>query len=99
MNDSGFDTIGSIKPLQFSYWIGIREALEAMDVPVLIARVPASASIKDRATVLHKLIEERFPGQSVNLIGHSMGGLDCRFLISSIKPTTFKIKSLTTIGQ
>lgn len=34
----------SIKPLQFSYWVGVKEALEAAGVEVLIGRVPASAS-------------------------------------------------------
>nr|CRX79020.1 hypothetical protein ls5930a1_00072 [Leucosporidium scottii] len=96
----GFDVIGpsGIKPLQFAYWIGIREALEAMGVEVLIGRVPASASIEERAKVLCELIEENFPGREVNLIGHSMGGLDGRFLISRLQPTTFKVRSLTTIS-
>lgn len=34
----------------------------------------------------------------INLIAHSMGGLDCRYLISKIKPTEYKILSLTTIS-
>ncbi|ORY78899.1 Alpha/Beta hydrolase protein [Leucosporidium creatinivorum] len=96
----GFDVIGpaGIKPLQFAYWIGIREALEAMGVEVLIGRVPASASIEERAKVLCELIEQNFSGREVNLIGHSMGGLDGRFLISRLQPTTFKVRSLTTIS-
>lgn len=64
--------------------------------------------------MLCELIEQTFPGREVNLIGHSMvrshsllspiwltdsqGGLDARFLISQLKPTTFKVKSLTTIA-
>ncbi|KAK4703384.1 triacylglycerol lipase, partial [Phenoliferia sp. Uapishka_3] len=97
---TGFDTIGpaAIKPLQFSYWIGVKEALEAIGVEVLIGRVPAAASIEERAKVLCEQIEQTFPGREVNLIGHSMGGLDGRFLISHLKPTTFKVKSLTTIA-
>lgn len=96
----GFDHLGpsSIKPLQFSYWVGVQEALEAMGVEVLIGRVPASASIEERAKVLCEMIGERFPGREVNLIGHSMGGLDGRFLISRLQPTNFKVKSLTTIS-
>ncbi|GAA5944094.1 esterase/lipase family protein [Sporobolomyces koalae] len=96
----GFDHLGpsAIKPLQFSYWVGVQEALEAMGVEVLIGRVPASASIEERAKVLCEMIGETFPGQEVNLIGHSMGGLDARFLISRLKPTNFKVRSLTTIS-
>ncbi|GAA6055912.1 hypothetical protein JCM3770_002357 [Rhodotorula araucariae] len=96
----GFDHIGpaALKPLRFSYWIGVEEALQAMGVEVMIGRVPASASIEERAKVLCQLIGERFPGREVNLIGHSMGGLDGRFLISRLKPTNFKVRSLTTIS-
>lgn len=80
----GFDHIGptSIKPLQFSYWVGVQEALEAMGVEVFIGRVPASASIEERAKVLCEMIGERFPGREVNLIGHSMVRLS--FSVSSL---------------
>ncbi|GAA5933651.1 hypothetical protein JCM3775_003762 [Rhodotorula graminis] len=96
----GFDSIGlaGVKPLSFSYWIGVEEALVAMGAEVMIGRVPASASIEERAKVLCQHIGERFPGREVNLIGHSMGGLDGRFLISRLKPTNFKVRSLTTIS-
>lgn len=43
-----------------------------MGVQTLIGRVPASASIEERAKVLCQMIGEKFPGQDVNLIGHSM---------------------------
>ncbi|GAA5829805.1 hypothetical protein JCM11251_007885 [Rhodosporidiobolus azoricus] len=96
----GFDYIGpqGLKPLRVSYWIGVEEALQAMGAEVMIGRVPASASIEERATVLCQMIEERFAGREVNLIGHSMGGLDGRYLISRIQPKTFKVRSLTTIS-
>lgn len=48
--------------------------------------------------MLCELIENTFPGREINLIGHSMGGLDGRFLISRLQPTTFKVRSLTTIS-
>lgn len=71
---AGFDYIGpaGLKPLRFSYWVGVEEALAANGVEVLIGRVPASASIEERAKVLCEMIGERFPGREVNLIGHSM---------------------------
>lgn len=50
----------------------MEEALQAMGVQTLIGRVPASASIEERAKVLCQMIGEKFPGQDVNLIGHSM---------------------------
>ncbi|KAI8451378.1 triacylglycerol lipase [Phakopsora pachyrhizi] len=32
-----------------------------------------------------------------NLLGHSMGGLDARYLISRLRPEKYRVKSLTTI--
>ncbi|KAL7417392.1 Alpha/Beta hydrolase protein [Mrakia frigida] len=96
----GFDILGpaSLPPLQISHWRGIREILEANGAEVFITRVPATSSIEERAKILMKSIEDRYPGREVNLVGHSMGGLDCRFLASRLKPTSFKIASLTTIA-
>lgn len=34
----------------------------------------------------------------LNLIAHSMGGLDCRFLISNIHEKTYRVLSLTTVA-
>ena len=111
----GFDYVGpaSLPSLQISHWRGIREVLESNGVDVLITRVAATASIKDRAATLVEAITEKYPGQEVNLIGHSMvcfplsapcgiayeqGGLDCRYLISQLQPTGFKPITLTTIS-
>jgi len=86
------------KRLQISHWRGIREVLEANGVEVLMTRVAATGSIADRAARLEELIAEKFPGRDVNLVGHSMGGLDCRYLISQVQPKTFKPITLTTIS-
>ncbi|TXT11072.1 hypothetical protein VHUM_01823 [Vanrija humicola] len=96
----GFDYLGpaGFTPLQISHWRGIREVLEANGVEVLICRVPATSSIAERAATLNDLIAEKYTGRTVNLIGHSMGGLDCRYLISMINPHRFKVASLTTIS-
>ena len=42
---------------------------------VLIGRVPATASIADRAAALEELISSKYAGRDINLIGHSMVGL------------------------
>lgn len=70
----GFDYLGptSLPPLQISHWRGIREVLESNGVDVLITRVPATASVADRAAILAETIAEKYEGQEVNLIGHSM---------------------------
>jgi triacylglycerol lipase len=99
----GFDYLGpdSLPALQINHWRGIREVLEANGVEVMIARVPATSSIKDRAAILRGLISERYPGRKVNLVAHSMGGLDCRYLIHDLaqaEDPEFKVSSLTTVS-
>ncbi|OBZ78634.1 Lipase 2 [Grifola frondosa] len=97
----GFDTVTlgpSIAPLQVSHWRGIRDVLEANGIEVLITRVPATSSPIDRAKVLADKISEVYPGRSVHLIGHSMGGLDCRYLTTHLTPRPFKVLSVTTIS-
>ncbi|KAL0580812.1 lipase 2 [Marasmius crinis-equi] len=97
----GFDsvTIGpSIAPLEVTHWRGIKEVLEANGTEVLITRVPATSSPVDRAKVLEARISEVYPGRSVHLIGHSMGGLDCRYLTTHCKKRKFKVLSITTIA-
>ncbi|KAI0095101.1 Alpha/Beta hydrolase protein [Irpex rosettiformis] len=98
----GFDTVTlgpSIAPLQVTHWRGIKDALEANGTEVLITRVPATSSPIDRAKVLEKKISEIYPGRSVHLIGHSMGGLDCRYLTTHLTDRKFKVLSITTIGS
>ncbi|GHJ89783.1 hypothetical protein NliqN6_6185 [Naganishia liquefaciens] len=96
----GFDYLGpaSLPPLQISHWRGIREVLEANGCEVMITRVPATSSTKVRSEILMAAIEEKYPGREVNLIGHSMGGIDGRYMISKLKPDKFKVCSLSTIS-
>lgn len=96
----GFDYIGpkGLPSLQISHWRGICEVLQANGAELMIAKVPATSSAKERAEILMQAIEETFPGREVNLVAHSMGGLDGRYLISRLRPETFKVVSLTTIA-
>lgn len=80
------------------YWRGITEALSAKGIEIIVATVPPSGSIEARAAKLAESIAAKAKGKEVNIIAHSMGGLDSRYMISQLKPTNFKIKSLTTIA-
>lgn len=100
----------------FSYWHGIKEALVANGMQVHTMAVPPTASIESRARVLlSRLVESLTPKDlnpdsstpklSVNLIGHSMGGLDARYLITYLIPehnrtakVPIQVLSLTTIA-
>ncbi|KAF8973581.1 Alpha/Beta hydrolase protein [Flammula alnicola] len=97
----GFDsvTIGpAIAPFEVTHWRGIKEVLEENGTEVLITRVPATSSPVDRAKVLEQKISSVYPGRSVHLIGHSMGGLDCRYLTTHLTDRKFKVLSITTIA-
>ena len=59
----------------------------------------STGSIKERAEQMHAFLSEKLPkGVGINFVAHSMGGLDCRHLISTIRPTNYTPLSLTTIG-
>lgn len=80
------------------YWRGITDAFSQNDIDVITTAVPTTGSIEDRAHALHEQIRSRAAGRDVNIVAHSMGGLDSRYLISKIQPQEFQIKSLTTIA-
>ncbi|KAG9233211.1 Alpha/Beta hydrolase protein [Amylocarpus encephaloides] len=81
------------------YWRGITDALRANGIEVIIASVPASARIEERAAKLSRDIAEKAGGKSVNIIAHSMGGLDARYMISRLQPERVNVLSLTTIAS
>jgi len=84
--------------LEVTHWRGIKEVLEQNGTQVLITRVPATSSPVDRAKVLEQKISSVYPGRSVHLIGHSMGGLDCRYLTTHLTERKFNVLSITTIA-
>lgn len=97
----GFDElrlVGSLLP-GVHYWRGITEALIANGNEVILTSVPPSASIEERAAKLSDDIEKKAGGKSVNIIAHSMGGLDARYMISQLKPPNVHVRSLTTIAS
>lgn len=83
--------------LSIVYWRGIADTLQRRGIEVLVAKVPMSGSIQERAESLRDVIEKEFPHREINLIGHSMGGLDGRYLVSQLD-STFTVRSLTTIA-
>ena len=80
------------------YWFGIREALENQGIRVLTTAVPPTATIEERAQELAAQIADMAGGESVNIIAHSMGGLDARYMISRLQPASVTVKSLVTIS-
>ncbi|CAM1501041.1 Fc.00g102030.m01.CDS01 [Cosmosporella sp. VM-42] len=81
------------------YWHGITTALTAAGCTVITASVPPSSSIQDRAAALLADITAQVPeGATVNIIAHSMGGLDARYMLSCLRPRKFDVASLVTVA-
>jgi len=89
------------------YWYGIQEALEAKGATVITGSVPPSSSIEERAAKLRDdIASATFPStdgssskNGVNIIAHSMGGLDARYMATHLAPANMEIKSVTTIAS
>jgi triacylglycerol lipase len=90
----GIDRIGPF-PLGYSYFRGIPASLRSAGHTVYIARVPPTASIELRAAALAQQV--RALDTRVNIIAHSMGGLDARLALARYGIAD-RVASLTTIG-
>jgi triacylglycerol lipase len=91
----GFDTIG-LPGMRQEYFRGVRACLSALGYSVVFVRVSPAAGIERRATQLAEhLVALGAP--RVNIVAHSMGGLDARFAIARLGLSN-RVASLTTIG-
>ncbi|KAI0201911.1 Alpha/Beta hydrolase protein [Astrocystis sublimbata] len=81
------------------YWRGIVEALKANGVHVITTSVPPSGSIEQRAEKLARGIADAAGGHEVNIVAHSMGGLDARYMISHLRPANVTVRSLVTVAS
>lgn len=79
------------------YFRGIRRYLIGAGVTLDTPKVHPTAGVYRRTWKLSERIKKRFGDQPVHLVGHSMGGLDCR-LLATDPAWADRIISLTTIG-
>lgn len=93
----GYDRIAAFGYTLKDYFPGIRERLQAAGNRVLVPRLSRTRGVTERAEELKRFIEHFVPHGPVHLIGHSMGGLDSRYLISRLGMAD-RVKSLTTVG-
>lgn len=91
----GFDAIGAMQ-LRSEYFRGVRGRLEALGHEVYLTRVAKAAGVARRAAELAQQVT-RLPFERVNIIAHSMGGVDARYAISKLGLGA-RVASLTTIG-
>jgi triacylglycerol lipase len=91
----GFDEL-SIAGQRLEYFRGIRQRLERAGNEVHLVRLPPFGSVEARAEALARALD-RIDARRVNVIAHSMGGLDAR-LVASRYGFADRIASLVTIG-
>ena len=93
----GFDRLQVAGRVLLDYFPGIPGFLRSAGNRVIVARVSPTGGIAERATQLKALIDRESPNEPVHLIGHSMGGLDSRYMVS-LPGMGRRVLSLTTLG-
>ncbi|EJC98498.1 alpha/beta-hydrolase [Fomitiporia mediterranea MF3/22] len=96
----GYDVRGpsNFPMLQLHYWAHILKILKKkIGAEVIVTGVPGTGSVESRAERLDQYLRKAAPGRDINFVAHSMGGLDCRHLITHVKPKEYNPASLTTV--
>jgi triacylglycerol lipase len=80
-----------------NYFRGVPAALEAAGNRVFVPSLSPTGGIVDRARQLKAFLDREWPHEPVHLFGHSLGGLDSRYLISCLGMAD-RVLTLTTLG-
>lgn len=92
---AGFDSLFGV----VDYFHGIESTLKSSGARVFVTQVPSFNSTEERGEALLAQVEDivaRSGYPKVNLIGHSHGGLDIRY-VASVRPDL--IASVTSVGS
>ncbi|MDB4953030.1 MAG: Protein of unknown function hydrolase domain protein [Myxococcales bacterium] len=91
----GFDRIG-VPGARLHYFRGIARHLESLGCHAHAVRLPRMASVPERAKALVEKIEA-LPHERVDIIAHSLGGLDARYALAKLGLSK-RVRALVTIG-
>ncbi len=91
----GFDRIG-VPGARFDYFRGIAKHLDSLGCHAHAVRLPPRGSVPDRAKELVSCIEA-LPHERIDLICHSLGGLDARYALAHLGLAK-RVRSLVTVG-
>lgn len=83
-------------PENANYFALMRNFFRERGFHVLFPQVPPTSGVIERAASLREQIR-RWTEEPVNLIAHSMGGLDARYLIARLDMAD-RVRSLTTVS-
>lgn len=91
----GFDRIG-IPGARFDYFRGIAKHLGTLGCHAHAVKLPMASSVPARAQELVAAIEA-LPHERIDLIAHSLGGLDARYALAHLGLAS-RVRSLVTVG-
>ena len=91
----GFDRIG-VPGVKLHYFRGIANALDRLGCQAVAVRLPTAGSVPERAAALFEAVDA-LPYDRVDLIAHSLGGLDARYAVSRLG-LAGRVRALVTIG-
>jgi triacylglycerol lipase len=91
----GFDRIG-VPGARLHYFRGITRHLEGLGCQAYAVRLPRMASVPERAKALVETIAA-LPHDRVDIIAHSLGGLDARYALAKLGLAS-RVRTLVTIG-
>jgi triacylglycerol lipase len=79
------------------YFAGVPSFLRQAGNRVLAPRLSPTAGVASRAAQLKAFLDREVADEPVHLLAHSMGGLDCRYMISRLDMGQ-RVRTLTTIA-
>ena len=91
----GFSSLG-IPGMKVYYFRALPPKLSDFSCPIYFPALPSTGRVEERAQALAHFLEG-IDAERIDLIGHSMGGLDSRYVISRLDPHR-RIRSLTTLS-
>jgi triacylglycerol lipase len=91
----GFDQIG-VPGAKLQYFRGMATHLKTLGCDAHAVRLPPAAAVPDRAKLLVEAIAA-LGHDRVDVIAHSLGGLDARYALSKLGLAS-RVRSLVTIG-
>ncbi|MBI3554791.1 MAG: hypothetical protein HY074_00845 [Deltaproteobacteria bacterium] len=100
---------GERLPIVFAHGIGVpailyervvplKKVFEKLGFELFVAHTPITGTLDERSEVLRDEITRLVPSGKFHLVGHSMGGLDARLVVSRFPEIAARCASVTTLS-
>jgi len=92
----GFLGFGRLPLFNLTMFRGVDSLMAEIGAPCLTPSLPRGGSVEARATALARILDDSSARRLV-LVGHSMGGLDCRLVAARLDPRR-RVGAVITFG-